>query len=45
MKPNLSVLPEYEPNAAGIAVTVELVQRVSERVAIGISLELAPSGT
>jgi hypothetical protein len=42
MKPSLSVLPNYESD--NVDVTVELVQRVSERVAIGITLELAVAG-
>jgi hypothetical protein len=42
MKPSLSVLPNYESD--NVDVTIELVQRVSERVAIGIPLELAVAG-
>lgn len=42
MKPNLCVVPDYESN--DVSVTVELVKRVSERVAIGIPLPLAVAG-
>jgi hypothetical protein len=42
MRPNLSVVPDYE--SKDLTVTVELVQRVSERVAIGIPLQYAVAG-